>query len=119
MALLRPIETTRPLGLLAMDYLKLPRGSSGLTEVLTVVDYATRYVWAFPVKGPADGASTVQSLQSIFDQFGGEGMTIMSDNGSHFTANEVTAFVHRNGARLITSPNIHHISMGYARAPTV
>ncbi|GAA6040539.1 hypothetical protein JCM8097_005453 [Rhodosporidiobolus ruineniae] len=104
-----PITVLRPMQLLAMDYLSLP-ARSGYGSVLVIMDYFSRYIWAFKYKGKGDGKKTVAALERVFETFGFP-EAILSNNGSHFTAELVREYLKEKGVdQRVTptySPNVN------------
>ncbi|POS83124.1 hypothetical protein EPUL_005582 [Erysiphe pulchra] len=71
------------------------------SHILLVIDYFSRYIWAFPCKGDT-GAEVVRCLPSIFGKFGVP-VGLYSDPGAHFRkANK--DYVVGAGAVWVTSP---------------
>ncbi|KAM0793640.1 hypothetical protein ACM66B_001072 [Microbotryomycetes sp. NB124-2] len=85
-----PVTVLRPMQLLSMDYMSLP-AASGYKTVLVIIDYFTRYVWAYKFTTAGTGKTTIKALTDLFRVFG-QPKVLMSDNGSHFANKEVDAF---------------------------
>ncbi|GAA6057753.1 hypothetical protein JCM3770_001722 [Rhodotorula araucariae] len=98
---LQPITSLAPMQLLSMDYFSLPL-TSGFKSVLVVVDYFSRFTWAYKFKRDT-GASTITALEDIFARFGAPAV-LLSDNGSHLNSKEVNAFCEDYGVDRRTTP---------------
>ncbi|QRV80063.1 Retrovirus-related Pol polyprotein from transposon [Ceratobasidium sp. AG-Ba] len=61
-AQMQPITRARPFDLIVGDYASLPVGHGGFKTVLLLVDVYSRFLFAFPLKGPGTGKFTVQAL---------------------------------------------------------
>ncbi|XP_075723906.1 uncharacterized protein LOC142765983 [Rhipicephalus microplus] len=80
--------------------------------LLIVVDAPTKWIEALPVS-QANSHSTVEALRTIFSRFGIP-RTVVSDNGTPFTAREFEQFMERNGIAHIRTPPYHPQSNGLA-----
>nr|XP_037284101.1 uncharacterized protein K02A2.6-like [Rhipicephalus microplus] len=80
--------------------------------LLIVVDAHTKWIEALPVS-QANSHSTVEALRTIFSRFGIP-RTVVSDNGTPFTAREFEQFMERNGIAHIRTPPYHPQSNGLA-----
>ncbi|GAA5832202.1 hypothetical protein JCM3770_002549, partial [Rhodotorula araucariae] len=98
---LQPISVLAPMQLLSMDYFSLPV-TGGFKSVLVVVDYFSRYTWAYKFKKD-NGASTISGLSDIFTRFGAP-TVLLSDNGSHLNSKEGNAFCEEHGVERRTTP---------------
>ncbi|GAA5845930.1 hypothetical protein JCM11251_007340 [Rhodosporidiobolus azoricus] len=101
---LHPISVLKPMQMLSMDYLSLPEHSKGgFKSVLVVIDYFSRYIWAFKFKGAGTGLKTTNALEKLFTTFG-RPEVLMSDNGSHFVNQTVEDFLKENGVEQQVTP---------------
>ena len=84
---LKPVEVvTEPFKKIAMDVVgELPKSTSGLKYILTIVDYATRYPEAIPLRTTSSKA-VADSLIQCFSKIGIP-EEIVSDQGSNFMSN--------------------------------
>ena len=79
------VTATRKNQLLAIDnFGPLPVGRGGMQKILVVMDVFTKYVKLYPVKH-ADTKSTIRAMEKYIAE-NGLPETILSDNGSNFTA---------------------------------
>ena len=101
-ALLSPIMRRYPFELLAGDYLKLPKGFGRKKNVSLYIDIHSQYVWVQSFNHDGTGASTVQTLWHICDEFTTPA-EFMSDGGSHFDCEEVCAFAEKKNITLRTT----------------
>jgi transposase InsO family protein len=87
--LLQPITSTHPWELVVMDFLgPLPETSSGNKYVLVIADHFSKWVELFPLP-TASATATANSLVDIICRFGAP-ETLLSDQGTHFTATLVS-----------------------------
>ena len=76
---------SRPWDKIAIDIVgKLPRTKHGHAYILTIMDFATRYMEAVPLRR-VDATTTCNALLEVFARFGLPS-EILSDNGSNFVA---------------------------------
>ena len=76
---------SRPWDKIAIDIVgKLPRTKRGHAYILTIMDFATRYMEAVPLRR-VDAGTTCNALLEVFARFGLPS-EILSDNGSNFVA---------------------------------
>ena len=100
---LQPVSVLRPMQLLSMDYFSLPEGMGKHKSVLVIVDYFSRFIWAYKFKGEGTGAKTVTALSDLFATFG-RPACILSDNGRHLNCAEVNDFCESLGVERRTTP---------------
>ena len=95
---------TEPWKKLAMDIVgPLTRTTTGYHYILTVIDTATRYPVAIPLKR-VDTQTTCDALLSIFADFGTP-EEVVHDNGGNFTAELMQQVMKTLGVhRIVTSP---------------
>ena len=93
-----------PFDCIAMDLLAMPESWAGNKYVLVVMDYATRYAIAAPVKDKTAKTVAAALLQHVL-LIHGPARRLLSDNGKEFK-NVVVAELCRltNMARVFTSP---------------
>ncbi|GAA5917755.1 hypothetical protein JCM8208_006849 [Rhodotorula glutinis] len=85
---LQPISVLAPMQVLSMDYFSLPRvGTRGYKSVLVIVDYFSRFTWAYKFKEDT-GRTTVSAPTDLFDRFGCPSV-LLSDNGSHLNCGDL------------------------------
>ena len=84
--------------------------SGGHTFLLVAVDKFTKWIKAKPVTS-VDAASTVNFIESIIYRFGIP-HSIITDNGSNFTAEEFQSFCTKQGIRLNYASVAHPQSNG-------
>ena len=104
-------STTEPLARVAVDIfdpIKMSR--KGNTVVLVMIDFLTRYVWARPL--PNQTAITIaRELLNIFLEVGFP-QQLVSDSGTNFTSNILTALCQLLHVDKYTVTTAHHSSNG-------
>lgn len=88
----------------------LPRTSQGHKYLLTIMDMATRYPEAIPIRSTSSNV-VVRELLKIFTKFGFP-LEIQSDQGSNFTSNIFKQSFKELGVQQITSSAYHPKSQG-------
>ena len=99
---------TRPWSRLHIDYAGPLEGKM----ILIVVDAHSKWIEAIPMS-TASAQTTIQQLRKLIAQFGIPD-TLVSDNGSQFTATEFQEFCRLNGIRHTTVAPYHPSSNGLA-----
>ena len=89
---------------------KMPRTSRGHAYILTVMDFATRYMEAVPLRR-VDARTTCQALLEIFARYGIP-KEILSDNGRNFVAGITEQLMKMLGVYHIKSSPFHPESNG-------
>lgn len=82
-AALVPIQTSFPLELLEIDFLKLPPATDGSQYVLVMIDHFTKYAWAVPTRDQT-AATTAKALWSHVTRFFGSPKRLHADQGPNF-----------------------------------
>ena len=77
------ITTTRPMELVAMDFLKLPLSTDGHQYVLVVTDHFTKYAWAIPTRDQS-AHTTATALWKHVIRHVGSPQRFHSDQGANF-----------------------------------
>ncbi|QRV96465.1 Retrovirus-related Pol polyprotein from transposon [Ceratobasidium sp. AG-Ba] len=117
-ALMQPITRARPFNLLVGDYASLPVGHGGFKTVLILVDVYSRFLFAFPLKGPGTGKFTVQALDKISDLLLTP-RSFMADGGSHFDCDEVREWAAGRGVQPLKTPPyapwVNGLAEGYVK----
>ncbi|SNX85308.1 uncharacterized protein MEPE_04017 [Melanopsichium pennsylvanicum] len=97
-----PVVITSPMAVWAMDFVSLPL-SQGRSKVLVIIDYFSRFVWAFACTYQR-ARDVVKALQELRDSLGILPGKIITDGGSHFDCAEVSNFlVEHEVEHIITS----------------
>jgi transposase InsO family protein len=99
---LQPVTVLRPMQLLSMDYFSL-KATKGYKTVLVIVDYFSRFTWAYKFKTAGTARTTVDALQDLTRNFG-DPENLISDNGSHLANAAVAQFCEERGIRRSTTP---------------
>ncbi|PSR72495.1 hypothetical protein PHLCEN_2v11634 [Hermanssonia centrifuga] len=86
--LLDPITQRKPFELIVGDYLSMPMGKGGFTNLGVFLDTFSQHVWVFKHKTAGTSKTTIESLTSISRDFMPPD-TFMSDGGKHFDSKEV------------------------------
>jgi hypothetical protein len=66
---LKPIVRFCLFDMLALDYLHMPKASSGKDIILVAIDCFTRYIMAWPMKGSPTSSAVVRCLTEIENRF--------------------------------------------------
>lgn len=98
-----PVTVLCPVQLLSMDYFSLPTSKRRFKSVLVVIDYFSRYIWVYKMKGEGTGKKTVESLVDLFHTFGAP-KVLMSDGGGHLDCKEVNSFCTAKGVVRSVTP---------------
>lgn len=100
---MKPVLTYDPFDMLGIDFIgPLDLTSRGNRYILHVVDYFTRYSWAYPLPA-ASGQCVMNVMEQFFRDFTTP-LVIYSDRGTHFVGKEISRFWKRSGVRHIASP---------------
>ena len=111
---IKPISSLQPMDLLGMDFLGpiTPNSRSGSVYVLLVVDYFSRYLFAYATTS-STGAAVVEFVQRITRTFGWP-LAFYVDNRSHFVKGDFPKVLKQAGTRLLTAPITNPRSVGLA-----
>ena len=102
---------SQPWDRVAIDIVgKLPRTRRGNCFILTVMDFATRYMEAIPLRR-VDAVTTCNALMEVFAHFGLP-REILSDNGSNFVAEVTEKLIKLLGVKHIKCSPYHPESNG-------
>ena len=93
----------------AMADPKTVHANNGYSAVLVVIDNFSKYVWAFPLKSQS-GEEVATCLKTLFDKH--KPSVLQSDNGTHFTANEVSKVCDKFGVKQVFSVAYRPTSQG-------
>lgn len=105
-----PVVST-PWSKVALDIVgPLPLTKDGYRYLLTFIDFGTRFVEAIPLKR-VDTMTTCKALMQVFACFGVP-ETILTDNGSNFTATVTEELLKHLNCSHITSTPYHPQSNG-------
>ena len=77
------LRASRPLEIIAIDFLKLDRAANGLEDVLIITDIFTKYTIAVPTKDQK-ATTVVQALHKHWIVYFGAPMRVHSDQGRNF-----------------------------------
>lgn len=105
-----PVITT-PWEKVALDIVgPLPRTKRGHKYLLTIMDFATRFLEAIPLK-KVDAETTCDALMEVFARFGVP-QEILTDNGSNFTAKLTEELLRRLNCHHVRASPYHPQSNG-------
>lgn len=85
--------------------------ATGALYVLLVVDYVSRFVWAYAFKDHM-ALEVVYMLRDVIAPIFGWPKGFYSDNGSHFVNHDVEALLQEHGVSQFTRPISHPASTG-------
>ncbi|THG96055.1 hypothetical protein EW026_g5699 [Hermanssonia centrifuga] len=97
-SLLDPVTRRQPFELIVGDYLSMPSGKGGYTNLGVFLDTFSQHVWVFKHKTAGTSKTTIDSLNAIANNFMPPG-TFMSDGGKHFDSKEVRDFCSTLGTK--------------------
>ena len=98
------IETSQPLELVHLDYLKIEPSKGNIENVLVITDHFTRYAQAFPSKTQT-ALATAKLLWNIFILHYGFPSKIITDHGRNFESDLIDHLCQLAGVqKLRTSP---------------
>lgn len=99
-SLLQPITRRQPMELLVGDYLAMPKGKGGFTELGVFVDVFSQRVWVFKLHGHGTAKTTLVCLNHIEKEHGAPA-TLMTDGGSHFDNGDVRDWCALHGTKAV------------------
>ena len=82
------IETSQPLELLCVDFLKLEPSKGGVENILVITDHFSRYAQAFPTKNQT-ARTTARIIYDHFVVHYGAPARLHSDQGRNFTSSVI------------------------------
>ena len=80
---LQSIITTLPMELVAVDFVKLEKGSGGYQYILVIIDHFTRFAQAYPTKNKSAKTAAQRLYQDFLLRYGIPAK-LMSDQGGEF-----------------------------------
>lgn len=98
-SLLEPITRRHPFELLVGDYLTLPKGKGGYSNLGVYLDTFSQHVWVTKHKSAGSAKTTIEGLTRIFNGFIAP-ETFMSDGGKHFNNEAVKNFCESRACKL-------------------
>lgn len=100
---IRPILTFDPFDMIGLDFIgPLDLTSRGNKYILHVVDYFTRYSWAYALPHNT-GPLVKQVMEKFFEEFTVP-LVLYSDRGTHFVGRDIKRFWRKCGSLHIPSP---------------
>lgn len=111
---LRPIQHFYPFAMVGMDFLGPIKPAcviTGFMYILILVDYFSRYVWAYGTKEATQEAVKDIWLDKMVPIFGFP-ENLYEDNGGHFVGRETKTFFESHGTTVYTAPISHPASVG-------
>ena len=104
----------KPMDMIGMDYvgpINPTCKATGNTYILVVIDYFSRFLWAFRVNKD-DQMSTMKALLDHVFPVVGWPLSVYSDNGCHFTGQLISTMWKDHGVMHFTSAISHPQSVG-------
>jgi len=99
---LSTVSIGAPMVLLGMDYIGPFPESHGYYYVLHLIDYFSRFTWAYPTKA-ADQSETIRCLKDLFVR-DGIPVAIYYDGGSHFVGQRTETYLSEQGVLCVPAP---------------
>ncbi|XP_052797464.1 uncharacterized protein LOC128229702 [Mya arenaria] len=103
-----PIETSRPMQLVCIDFLKLDRSKGGYEDVLVITDHFTRYAKAIPCKNQK-AVTTARALYEQFIVHYSFPEQLHSDQGRNFESRVIKELCRIAGVRKTRTTPFHPI----------
>ena len=96
----------KPLQCWSIDVIFMPKGTNGMKFILTLVDAATSWVEAYPMR--ANNSRTVADIitNQVVPRYG-EGLVFISDQGKEQTAKIVLEAIHQAGGQHYPTTSYH------------
>ena len=108
---LKSISTSRPLEIVAMDFVgPLPMSEKGNTYALVMVDHFTRWPVVYAVNN-IEADTVAEKVQDFIHTYGCP-ENLLSDRGSHFTAELIKSLCKQMGVKKIYTCAFHPSSNG-------
>ncbi len=108
-----PIQTTRPLELVCVDFLSLEKSKGGYEDILVITDHFTRYAQAIPCRNQK-ARTTAQALYEGFFRFFGFPERLHSDQGRNFDGKIIAEFCKIAGVKKTRTTPYHPMGNGSA-----
>lgn len=86
--------------LLVGDYLAMPKGRGGFTELGVFVDVYSQQVWAFKIRSHGTAKTTLACLDHIEREHSAPA-TLMTDGGTHFNNGDVRAWCEKHNTKVV------------------
>ena len=104
----------QPFDMVGLDFIGpiTPDSNTGNKYIIIMVDYFTRFLFAKALTH-ATGAAA-RSLFESFTRSFGDPLSVYTDNGSHFTGEDIHGLLVEHGIKLIPAPKSHSSSVGLA-----
>ena len=112
-AMLVNTETSQPMELVCIDFLKLEKSKGGIENVLVVTDHFTKYAQAYPTTNQTARTSAKVLFERFFVHYGFPSR-IHSDQGRNFESKLIEELCHLTGTQKSQTTPYHPMGNGLA-----
>ena len=106
-------ETSQPMELVCIDFLKLEKSKGGIENVLVVTDHFTKYTQAYPTTNQTASTTAKVLFERFFVHYGFLSR-IHSDQGRNFESKLIEELCHLTGTQKSRTTPYHPMGNGLA-----